>query len=91
MADIRAAGVALGYAGEGESFVTYFKSSYNSSRLGQPLVAAVMHACILSSRADEALVLFEELVSDPCSLVVNGSMEACTSWIRFVAIWRCVP
>ena len=73
MTDVLAAGVALGHAGEGESFVTYFKSSYNRSRLGQPLVAAVMHACILSSLPNEALVLFEELVSDP--LLTGGEWQ----------------
>ena len=72
--DVLAAGVALGLAGEGKSFLTYFKSSYNSSRLGQPLVAAVMHACILSSLSNEALILFEDLVSDP---LLSGSEWQC--------------
>ena len=63
--DVLSAGLALGHTGEGESFANYLENSYNSSRLGQPLTAAVMNACILSSHADKALEVFQELVSDP--------------------------
>jgi hypothetical protein len=62
---ILSAGIALGHAAEGESFANYLKNSYNSSRLGEPLNAAVMNACVLSGEADRALELFQELVSDP--------------------------
>ena len=63
--DVLSAGIALGHAGEGESFANYLKNSYNSSRLGEPLNAAVMNACVLSGEADIALELFQELVADP--------------------------
>ena len=63
------AGIALGHAGEWESFCNYLTNSYNSARLGQPLIAAVMQSCLLCSRADKALELFESLVSGP---VVSG-------------------
>jgi hypothetical protein len=35
IADILAAGTALGRAGEWEAFVKYLKTSYNASQLGQ--------------------------------------------------------
>jgi len=65
VSDVLSAGLALGHAGEGEAFANYLANSYNSSRLGQPLTAAVMNACILSSRADKALEIFQEVVADP--------------------------
>jgi hypothetical protein len=56
------AGTALGRAGEWQACIKYLRNSYNSTRLGQALIAAAMQACILCSQHEEALVLFDELV-----------------------------
>lgn len=38
------------------------------SRLGQPLIAAVMHACLLNDQPEEALKQFAELTDGPASV-----------------------
>ena len=58
--DVLAAGNALGRAGEWKSLCLYLQDGQNSARLGQPLVAAAMQACLLNDRAQEALHVFSE-------------------------------
>lgn len=70
---VRWAGVALGRAGEWRACVDYLKNSYNSSRFGQPLVAAAMDACIICEKYDEALTLYDELVEGP--LLAGGEWQ----------------
>lgn len=65
--DVLSAGLALGHAGEGEAFADYLANSYHSLLLGQPLTAAVMNACVLSSHAEKALELFRKINDDPLS------------------------
>jgi hypothetical protein len=55
LADVLAAGSALGRVGAWKELVDYQTNSYNSSRLGQSLIGAVMYACILSGHPDEAI------------------------------------
>lgn len=40
----------------------YMENSYNASSLGQSLVAAAMHACILCQRPDEALRVYRTML-----------------------------
>ena len=63
--DVLAAGSALGRAGEWEACVEYTKRSDNADRLGQPLVAAAMLACVECSQYDTALDLYGESRSNP--------------------------
>ena len=70
--DVLAAGEALGHAGEWEGLREYLQSSYRASELGQPLVAATMHACVLCDRHDEALAVFDDLL--------GGELAAASEW-----------
>lgn len=63
--DVLAAGSALGRAGEWEACVEYAKRSDNAERLGQPLVAAAMLACVECSQYDTALDVYGESTSNP--------------------------
>lgn len=65
---IMAAGTAIGHVGEWKRFVQYLDTSYNAGQLGQALVAAVMKACVLCNRGDEAIDLYDDLT--------NGSIFA---------------
>jgi len=58
---IMAAIAALGEAGEWESCIYYMKNSDEAVKIGQPLVAAVMEACLVCKKPDEALKLYEEI------------------------------
>ena len=60
-----AAGSALGRAGEWEACVEFAKRSDNAERLGQPLVAAAMLACVECSQYDTALNVYTESMSNP--------------------------
>ena len=63
--DVLAAGSALGRAGEWEACVEYARRSDNADRLGQPLVAAAMLACVECSQYDTALDVYGESTSNP--------------------------
>ena len=58
---VLAAGTALGHAGESDSMIQYVRTSLNAKQLGQPLIAATMHACLLNNRPDDALRMFDTL------------------------------
>ena len=60
-----AAGSALGRAGEWEACVEFAKKSDDAERLGQPLVAAAMLACVECSQYDTALNVYTESMSNP--------------------------
>jgi len=60
--DVLASGTAIGLVGEWENFAGYLKTSYNANQFGQPLVAAVMKACLLCGRYEEAFDAFDDLV-----------------------------
>ena len=60
--DVLAAGNALGRAGEWESLLDYSQNSYDSSRFGQSLVAAVMQACLLNGETEEAIEVYNRAV-----------------------------
>ncbi|KAL7578221.1 hypothetical protein ACA910_012644 [Epithemia clementina (nom. ined.)] len=60
---VLAAGTALGYAGESDQMLQYVRTSLNAKQLGQPLIAATMHACLLCNRPNDALQLFDNLTS----------------------------
>mmetsp|Transcript_28096 Transcript_28096/g.81215 ORF Transcript_28096/g.81215 Transcript_28096/m.81215 type:complete len:1157 (+) Transcript_28096:109-3579(+) len=62
---VLAAGLALGRAGEWEACVEFAKRSDNAERLGQPLVAAAMLACVECSQYDTALNVYAESTSNP--------------------------
>ena len=63
---VLAAGTALGQAGEWESAIQYLNStSASSSKANEVLVAAVMHACLLCDRPNEALEVFDSHVPNP--------------------------
>ncbi|KAG7368144.1 hypothetical protein IV203_030887 [Nitzschia inconspicua] len=57
---VLAAGNALGYAGRWQDHVEYWKSSFLSKQWGTPLIAAVMQACWLCQKPDEAWNVLEE-------------------------------
>jgi hypothetical protein len=54
-----AAGTALGNVGEWQSAKTFLENSHDVNEMGQPLITAVMHACLLSNRPDAALEAFD--------------------------------
>ena len=66
--DVLAAGSALGRVGAWEELIDYQENSYNSTRLGQPLIGAAMYACILCGRPEEALKQFAKLTDGPASV-----------------------
>lgn len=68
VSDVLAAGSALGRVGAWKELVDYQTNSYNSARLGQSLIGAVMYACILSGRPDEAIKQFTKLTDGPGSV-----------------------
>ena len=63
--DVLAAGTALGRVGAWKELIEYQANSYNSARLGQSLVGAVMYACILNDQREEALKQFAKLAEGP--------------------------
>lgn len=63
-----AAGTAIGHVGEWEAFIKYLKNSFDASRLGQPLVAAVMKACIANDSSQQAMEIFDEFVVSKLSI-----------------------
>ena len=64
--DLLAAGAALGHSGDYQSLVSYLRTSPESHRFGQPLIAGTMHACILCLQNESALRVYHEFVQ------VNG-------------------
>jgi len=62
---VLAAGVALGYVGAWKELIEYQASSFNSARLGQPLIGAAMYACILCNKKDESLKLYQKVAQGP--------------------------
>lgn len=67
-----AAGNALGLAGEADDFLKCLKKKTYEDKLGQPLVAAGMQACLICNRPEDALVLFDDLT--------GGDFEASVEW-----------
>jgi len=67
---ILAAGSALGRAGEYRGCIEFLNSSYHSSRLGQSLVASVMHACVMNGQYKEASDVYTNCLKGP---LVSGS------------------
>jgi hypothetical protein len=63
--DVIAAGTALGRVGAWKEVIDYQANSYNSARLGQSLIGAVMYACILNDQREEALNQFAKLGEGP--------------------------
>ena len=64
--DVLAAGAALGRSGDYQSLVSYLRTSSESQRFGQPLIAGTMHACILCLQNESALRVYHD------SVHVNG-------------------
>jgi hypothetical protein len=82
-----AAGNALGYAGRWQDLVEYWKSSFLSQQYGTPLVAAVMQACWLCRRPDQAW----QVLQDSKLLVVNSNSSsslAAASTTGFGGEWQ---
>jgi len=57
---VLAAGNALGYAGHWKEFDEYRRSSFLSEQYGTSLVSAVIQACCLCGKYDEALQILQE-------------------------------